>query len=92
MPKKRRTDGFTIAFQEHGYQEIRKGDLVIHKMDAFAGAIGVSDSDGKASDKHSKEDEKQVRGCNYTDVYKNDYITDSMELMVATAWNNYKRF
>jgi type I restriction enzyme, S subunit len=36
-------------------------------------------------DKHSKEDEKQVRLCNYTDVYKNDYITDSMDLMLATA-------
>jgi type I restriction enzyme S subunit len=49
LRKKRRTDGFTIAIQEHGYQGIRKGDLVIHGMDAFAGAIGVSDSDGKAS-------------------------------------------
>ena len=27
----------------------RRGDLVIHSMDGFAGAIGVSDSDGKAS-------------------------------------------
>lgn len=36
-------------------------------------------------DKHSNEDEKQVRLCNYTDVYKNDYITDSMDLMLATA-------
>lgn len=45
----RRTEGFTEALQEIGYQGIRKGDLVIHAMDAFAGAIGVSDSDGKAS-------------------------------------------
>jgi type I restriction enzyme S subunit len=45
----RRTEGFTTALQEHGYQGIRKGDLVIHAMDAFAGAIGVSDSDGKAT-------------------------------------------
>lgn len=45
----RRTEGFTNAIQEHGYQGIRKGDLVIHAMDAFAGAIGVSDSDGKSS-------------------------------------------
>lgn len=36
-------------------------------------------------DKHSNENEKQVRLCNYTDVYKNDYITDSMDLMLATA-------
>ena len=34
---------------EVGYQSVRKGDLVIHSMDAFAGAIGVSDSDGKCT-------------------------------------------
>lgn len=45
----RRTEGFTNALKEHGYQGIRKGDLVIHAMDAFAGAIGVSDSDGKST-------------------------------------------
>lgn len=45
----RRTEGFTNAIHEHGYQGIRKGDLVIHAMDAFAGAIGVSDSDGKST-------------------------------------------
>lgn len=39
--------------QEHGYQGIRKGDLVIHAMDAFAGAIGVSDSNGKSSPVYS---------------------------------------
>ena len=49
----RRTDGFTNALKEHGYQGIRKGDLVIHAMDAFAGAIGVSDSDGKSTPVYS---------------------------------------
>lgn len=49
LRKNRRTDGFTNALKEHGYQGIRKGDLVIHAMDAFAGAIGVSDSDGKST-------------------------------------------
>ncbi|MCX9487280.1 restriction endonuclease subunit S [Vibrio cholerae] len=49
----RRTEGFTFATKEHGYQGIRKGDLVIHAMDAFAGAIGVSDSDGKSSPVYS---------------------------------------
>ncbi|MDG1279617.1 MAG: restriction endonuclease subunit S [Algoriphagus sp.] len=39
-------------------------------------------------DKHSKEDEMQVRLCNYTDVYKNDFITNNMELMIATASND----
>lgn len=49
----RRTDGFTNALKEHGYQGIRKGDLVIHAMDAFAGSIGVSDSDGKSTPVYS---------------------------------------
>ena len=49
----RRTEGFTNALKEHGYQGIRKGDLVIHAMDAFAGAIGVSDSNGKATPVYS---------------------------------------
>ena len=53
LRKKRRTDGFTNALKEHGYQGIRKGDLVIHAMDAFAGAIGISDSDGKATPVYS---------------------------------------
>lgn len=45
----RREDGFTNGVIEHGYQGIRKGQLVLHSMDAFAGAIGVSDSDGKCT-------------------------------------------
>jgi type I restriction enzyme S subunit len=45
----RRIEGFTNAVAEIGYQGVRQGDLVIHSMDGFAGAIGVSDSDGKAS-------------------------------------------
>jgi type I restriction enzyme S subunit len=44
-----RTTGFTEALKEIGYQGVNKGDLVIHAMDAFAGAVGVSDSDGKCS-------------------------------------------
>ena len=53
LRKNRRTDGFTNALKEHGYQGIRKGDLVVHAMDAFAGAIGVSDSDGKSTPVYS---------------------------------------
>lgn len=49
LRKNRRTTGFTESFTEIGYQGVRKGDLVIHQMDAFAGAIGVSDSDGKGT-------------------------------------------
>ena len=49
LRKNRRLRGFTEAIFEFGYQGIRKGDLVIHAMDAFAGAVGVSDSDGKGT-------------------------------------------
>ena len=53
LRKNRRTDGFTESLKEIGYQGVRKGDLVIHQMDAFAGAIGVSDSDGKGTPVYS---------------------------------------
>lgn len=53
LRKNRRTTGFTESLLEIGYQGIRKGDLVIHVMDAFAGSIGVSDSDGKGTPVYS---------------------------------------
>lgn len=53
LRKNRRTEGFTESLMEIGYQGIRKGDLVIHQMDAFAGAVGVSDSDGKGTPVYS---------------------------------------
>jgi len=53
LRKNRRTEGFTNSLKEIGYQGIRKGDLVIHQMDAFAGAVGVSDSDGKGTPVYS---------------------------------------
>ena len=51
--KNRRESGFTESLKELGYQGVRCGDLVIHAMDAFAGACGVSDSDGKSSPVYS---------------------------------------
>jgi len=53
LRKNRRTDGFTNSEKEIGYQGVRAGDLVIHAMDAFAGAVGVSDSDGKCTPVYS---------------------------------------
>ena len=49
LRSKRREEGFTMADKEIGYQGIDIGDLVVHGMDGFAGAIGISDSRGKAS-------------------------------------------
>lgn len=36
-------------------------------------------------DKKTYDDQKLVRLCNYTDVYYNEFITDSMDFMEATA-------
>lgn len=49
LRSKRREDGFTISLQEEGYQGIEPDDLVVHGMDGFAGAIGISDSRGKGT-------------------------------------------
>lgn len=46
LRKNRRLSGFTEATDYSHYQHICEGDLVIHQMDAFAGAAGVSDSNG----------------------------------------------
>lgn len=68
LRKNRRLEGFTNSLKEIGYQGIRKGDLVIHNMDAFAGAIGVSDSDGKGTPVYAvctpiREDVNQYYYC-----------------------------
>ena len=49
LRKNRREEGFTFSEKECGYQGINIGDLVVHGMDGFAGAIGISDSRGKGS-------------------------------------------
>lgn len=36
-------------------------------------------------DKHSHDHEQEVRLCNYTDVYYNDVIASSADMMIATA-------
>lgn len=74
---KRREDGFTMADKEIGYQGIDVGDLVVHGMDGFAGAIGISDSRGKASPVLNVLDTKQnkryimyyLRNMAYGDVF-----------------------
>ena len=53
LRKNRRELGFTESLKEIGYQGIRCGDLVIHSMDAFAGAIGIANSDGKGTPVYS---------------------------------------
>lgn len=53
LRSRRRTEGYTFAELEVGYQHIKRGDLVIHTMDAFAGAIGVSEDDGKSTGEYA---------------------------------------
>ena len=36
-------------------------------------------------DKKRSDGEQHVRLCNYVDVYKNDFITDEIDFMAATA-------
>lgn len=49
LRKNRREEGFTNGIKQLGYQGVKAGQLVLHSMDAFAGAIGVSDSEGKCT-------------------------------------------
>ena len=73
----RREEGFTMADKEIGYQGIDVGDLVVHGMDGFAGAIGISDSRGKASPVLNVLDTNQdkryimyyLRSMAYNDVF-----------------------
>jgi type I restriction enzyme S subunit len=51
--------------KEIGYQGIRRGDLVIHAMDAFAGAVGVADSDGKGTPVYSVCERRANVNSNY---------------------------
>ncbi len=78
LRKNRRLRGFTEAIFELGYQGIRKGDLVIHAMDAFAGAVGVSDSDGKGSPIYSV--------CLPVDSANSKYYAHIIRQMSQTNW------
>ncbi|QRQ59804.1 restriction endonuclease subunit S [Sphingobacterium multivorum] len=69
LRKNRREDGFTNSLKEIGYQGVLKGDLVIHQMDAFAGAIGVSDSDGKSTPVYSVCSPRVSNVSNYFYAY-----------------------
>ena len=73
LRKNRRELGFTESIKEIGYQGIRRGDLIIHAMDAFAGAIGVSDSDGKGTPVYSV-----CRATSFADSYYYAYILREM--------------
>ena len=91
----RREDGFTIATVEAGYQGIEPGDLVIHGMDGFAGAIGISDSRGKGTPAPNvlacSENKKYImyllRAMAYTEVF----MALSTGIRVRTCDTNWKK-
>ena len=75
----RRAEGYTFAIQEVGYQHVRAGDLVIQGMDAFAGAIGVSDSSGKCSPEYLVL-ESLIKGAD------NRYFAAALRLMAQRRY------
>ena len=91
----RREDGFTVATVEAGYQGIEPGDLVVHGMDGFAGAIGISDSRGKGTPALNvlscSENKKYImyllRAMAYTEVF----MALSTGIRVRTCDTNWKK-
>ena len=79
LRENRRSEGFTFAIKEIGYQRVFKGDLVISAMDAFAGAMGISESTGKCSPVYSvcspvKLVEQKYYGYLLKDMAQKNYI------------------
>lgn len=90
----RRTEGFTVSDKEIGYQGIEKGDLVVHGMDGFAGAIGISDSRGKGSPilnvLNSSQNKKYLMYYLRTLAYENVFLGLSTGIRVRSCdlrWN-----
>ena len=65
----RREEGFTFSEAETGYQGVAAGDLVFHGLDGFAGAVGISDSDGQSTPVYHvcrlRDDEDNLRFIAY---------------------------
>ena len=91
----RREDGFTIATVEAGYQGIEVGDLVVHGMDGFAGAIGISDSRGKASPVlnvlETKENKRYMMYLLRAMAYSEVFLALSTGIRVRTCDTNWKK-
>ncbi|MCD7818373.1 MAG: restriction endonuclease subunit S [Lachnospiraceae bacterium] len=91
----RREDGFTIATVEAGYQGIEPGDLVVHGMDGFAGAIGISDSRGKGSPALNildcSENKKYIMYLLRTMAYQNVFLAIATGIRVRTCDTSWKK-
>ncbi len=90
----RREDGFTMSDKEIGYQGVDVGDLVVHGMDGFAGAIGISDSRGKASPVlnvlDTKQDKRYIMYYLRSMAYSNVFLALTTGIRVRSCdlrWN-----
>jgi type I restriction enzyme S subunit len=70
--------GFTESIYFSGYQGVEPGDLVVHQMDAFAGAIGVSDSTGKCTPVYAI--------CKVDASARPEFIAILLKLMARRGW------
>lgn len=94
LRRNRREEGFTISEKEIGYQGIDVGDLVVHGMDGFAGAIGISDSRGKGSPVlnvlDSSQDKKYLMYFLRDLAYKDIFLATATGIRVRSCdlrWN-----
>ena len=99
LRKNRREEGFTVSMKEIGYQGVEPGDLVVHGMDGFAGAIGVSDSRGKATPvlnvMDSKENNRYLMYYLRAAAYKDVFMSLSTGIRVRSCdlrWNKLSVF
>lgn len=99
LRKNRREEGFTVSMKEIGYQGVEPGDLVVHGMDGFAGAIGVSDSRGKATPvlnvMDSKENKRYLMYYLRAAAYKDVFMSLSTGIRVRSCdlrWNKLSVF
>ena len=99
LRKNRREEGFTVSMKEIGYQGVETGALVVHGMDGFAGAIGVSDSRGKATPvlnvMDSKENKRYLMYYLRAAAYKDVFMSLSTGIRVRSCdlrWNKLSVF
>ena len=91
----RREEGFTVSLTETGYQGIDVGDLIVHGMDGFAGAIGISDSRGKATPVlnvlNTTECKKYIMYLMRSMAYCGLFLSLSTGIRVRTCDTNWKK-
>jgi type I restriction enzyme S subunit len=75
----RRPEGYTEATADHGvYQGVLRDDVVVHGLDGFAGAIGVSEAEGKCSPVYHV--------CVPTDGHDSAYLARMLRLLATSGY------